>query len=142
MPKIIEMLLNLEGFECATSLELNMGYYHIRLSKEASNLCTIILTWGRYKYKRQTMGVCNSPDIFQEKMNEMFRGIEFIRAYIDDILIITKGDWSDHLNKLELVLTYLKENGLNCNIEGSFFGQTEVEYLDLWVTRTGTRTVN
>ena len=31
--KVREILLNLEGFQYATSLELNMGYYHISLSK-------------------------------------------------------------------------------------------------------------
>ena len=43
MHKINEMLLKLEGFQYSTSLDLNMGYYHIGLSKNASNLCTIIL---------------------------------------------------------------------------------------------------
>ena len=43
------------------------------------------------------MGVSNSTDIFQEKMNEMFRGFEFLRAYIDSLLIITKGDCSNYL---------------------------------------------
>ena len=43
MPKIREILLNLEVFQYAISLDLNMGYDHIRLSEEASNLCTIIL---------------------------------------------------------------------------------------------------
>ena len=38
------------------------------------------------------MGVANLPDILQQKMNELFHGFEFIRAYIDDILILTKGD--------------------------------------------------
>ena len=47
MPKIREMLLNLEGFQYATSLDLNLFYYHIRLSNQASNLCTIILSWGK-----------------------------------------------------------------------------------------------
>ena len=65
MQKIREILLNLEGFQYATSLELNMVYYHIRLSDQASNLCTIILPWRKYKYKRLPMGICNSPDIFQ-----------------------------------------------------------------------------
>ena len=78
MPKIIEIILNLEGFQYATSLYLNMGYYHIRISKQASNLCTIILPWGKYRYKRLPMGVSNSPEIFQEKVNKMFRGFEFI----------------------------------------------------------------
>ena len=43
MPKINEILLKLEGFQCSTSIDLNMGYHHIRISKNASNLCMIIL---------------------------------------------------------------------------------------------------
>ena len=46
------------------------------------------------------MGIFNSPKHFQEEMNKNFHGFEFVRAYIDDLLIITKGDWSGHLNKL------------------------------------------
>ena len=41
--KTNEMLLKSEGFKYAMSLNLNMGYYHTRLSENASNLCTIIL---------------------------------------------------------------------------------------------------
>ena len=82
------------------------------------------------------MGVSNSPDTFQEKMKKMFRGFKFIRAYIDDLLIITKGDWSDHLDKLEQTLQKLKDNGIKFNIEKSSFGKTEMEYLRFWVART------
>ena len=67
MPKIREMLLNLEGFKYPTSIELKMVYYHIHLSEHDGNICTIILTWVKYRNKRQPMGVSNSPDIFQEK---------------------------------------------------------------------------
>ena len=45
MPQINDMLLKLKVFKYAMSLDLNMGYYHIRLSKNASNLFTIILLW-------------------------------------------------------------------------------------------------
>ena len=126
MPKIREMLLNLEGFKYATSLDLNTRYYNIRLINQASNLWTIIPPWGKYKYKRMSIGICNSPEIFQEKMNNCFCGFEFIRSYIDKLLIITKGDWSNHLNKLELLLKKLKYNGLKCNTEKSFFGKTQM----------------
>ena len=64
MPKIREMLLNLEGFQYAVSVYLNMGYYHIRISDQAINLCTIILPSGNYRYKCLPTGVSNSPDIF------------------------------------------------------------------------------
>ena len=51
MLKIDEMLFKLEGFQYAMSLDLNMEYYRIRLNKNASNLCTTILPWGRYRCK-------------------------------------------------------------------------------------------
>ena len=49
MPKINEMLLKFECFNYATSLYLNMGYYHTRISNNASNLCTIIIPRGKYR---------------------------------------------------------------------------------------------
>ena len=61
-------------------------------------------------------------DIFQEKMSEKFCGISFIRSYIDELLIITKGDWSDQLDTIELVLKHIRENGLKCNTKKSYFG--------------------
>ena len=88
------------------------------------------------------MDICNSLENFQEKMNKMFCGIEFIGAYIDDLLITSKGDWSDHFNKLQWVLQKLKDNRLKCNIDKSFSEQTQMEYLGFWVTRNGICPVN
>ena len=67
IPKIQNIILALEGFQFAKSLDLNMGYYHIELDPESSRLCTIVLPWGKYNYIKLPMGLCNSPDIFQEK---------------------------------------------------------------------------
>ena len=50
------------------------------------------------------MGVANSPDIFQQKMNDLFHVFESFLLYMDDILILTTGDWKDHIQKLELTL--------------------------------------
>jgi hypothetical protein len=36
------VLQELEGFTFATALDLNMGYYTIRLDPDASKICTII----------------------------------------------------------------------------------------------------
>ena len=46
IPKIQDLLLKLEGFRYGTSLDLNMGYYHIVLSPHSRRLCTIVLPWG------------------------------------------------------------------------------------------------
>ena len=42
-------------------------------------------------------------------MNDLFDGFEFICAYIDDLLVLTKGDWTDRVQKLEITLNKLKE---------------------------------
>jgi len=78
IPNIQDMLLNLEGFQWATSLDLNMGYYHIRLDPASKQLCTIVLPFGKYEYQAIPMVLCNSPDIFQEKMSELMDGLAFV----------------------------------------------------------------
>ncbi len=83
------------------------------------------------------MGLCNSPDIFQEKMNELFMGLDFVRAYIDDLLCITKGTFDDHLDKLERIFERLESAGLKVNAKPSVFARGELEYLGYWITRNG-----
>eukprot|EP00804_Cyclotella_cryptica_P004471 CCRYP_006867-RA/>CCRYP_006867-RA protein AED:0.48 eAED:0.61 QI:0/0/0/1/0/0/3/0/91 len=45
IPKISTVLQELEGFTYATALDLNMGYYTIRLDPDAPKICTIIFPW-------------------------------------------------------------------------------------------------
>ena len=141
IPKIQDMLLNLEGFKYATSLDLNMGYYHIELTPHSKQLCTIVLPWGKYEYQRLPMGLCNSPDIFQEKMGTLMHDLEHVRAYIDDLLILTSGSYEDHLEKLSEVFRRIREAGLKVNANKSFFARGELEYLGYWITRKGIQPV-
>jgi hypothetical protein len=92
IPWIQDMLLNLEGFQYATSLDLNMGYYHIELSPNSKKLCTLVTPFGKYEMQKLPMGLCNSPDIFQEKVSILMEGLEFVCAYIDDLLVLSKGN--------------------------------------------------
>jgi hypothetical protein len=71
IPKKGTVLQEIEGFSFATALDLNMGYYTIGLDPDASKICTIMIPWGKYSYKRLPMGIAGSPDIFQEKMSEL-----------------------------------------------------------------------
>ena len=140
LPKITDMLQKLEGFMYATSLDLNMGYYHMLLTPFSSRLCTIVLPWGKYEYLRLPMGLSISPDIFQEKMSELMSGLEFARAYLDDLLILsTEPGLDNHLEKLEQVLTRLQAAGLKINAVKSFFARTNLEYLGYNISREGLR---
>ncbi len=45
------------------------------------------------------MGIAGSPDIFQAKMIELMESLEYVQAYIDDLLCISIGSLEDHLEK-------------------------------------------
>ncbi len=74
------------------------------------------------------MGIAGSPDIFQAKMTGLMSTLEFVRAYIDYLLFITKGTLEDHLAKLEMVLSRLQDAILKVNACKSTFCATETEY--------------
>ena len=114
-----------------------MGYYHIELSAKSKELCIIVPQWGKYEYQRLPMGLCNSPDIFQENMSELFIGIDTVHVYIDDLLHVTKGSWTEHLTVLEEMFTRLHKAGLKVNTSKPCFGAHKFDCLGYHVTRDG-----
>ena len=115
IPKIGDMIRSMEGFTFATALDLNMGYYHIKLDTDAQKLCTIIFPWGKYKYKRLPMGIKIAPDVFQNVMSKLTQDLEYVKTYLDDLLILTNNNFADHLTKLEMVLSRLSTAGMRVN---------------------------
>ena len=114
-----------------------MVYYHIKLSNSSKELCTITTQWGKYEYQRLPMGLCNSPDIFQEKMSELLAGLDTVRVYIDDILHIAKGSLNDHLETLDKILNRLQSVGLKVNFNKSSFATGSLDYLGFHISREG-----
>jgi hypothetical protein len=51
------MICSMEGFIFASALDLDMGYYHIKLDADAQKLRTIVFPWVKYKYIRLPMGI-------------------------------------------------------------------------------------
>jgi hypothetical protein len=70
-------------------------------------------------------------------MSTLMSGLEFVRTYIDDLLVTTMSTWEDHLECLELVFQRLTDAGLKVNAKKSFFGRPELEYLGYWNSRKG-----
>jgi hypothetical protein len=91
------------------------GYYTIRLDPMAFEMCTIIFPWRKYSYKRLPMGFGGSADIFQAQIMNLMASLEFVQAYMDNLLMITRGILDDHLQRMETVLTTLHDAGLKVN---------------------------
>ena len=80
-----------------------MGYFHIALSPFSKHLCTRVMPFGKYEYQQHLpMGLCNSPDIFQERTYKIFSDLEYVPVYIDDLLVTSCSMFKEHLQRLEL----------------------------------------
>ena len=102
-------------------------------------MCTIITEFGKYRYKRLPMGVSCSPDIFQAKIYELLGDIEGTKAYMDDILVIKRGTFEEHLQQLEEVLRRCQRANIKLNAEKCSFGLNEIDYLGYIVTPEGVK---
>ncbi len=79
------------------------------------------------------MGLACSPDIYQEKMSELFIDMIFVIVYQDNILVLTSGSFDDHLRQLENVFKWLFKS---MPIKSSFCA-LETEYLGFILMREG-----
>ncbi len=70
-------------------------------------------------------------------MSKLMVALEFVQAYIDDLLCITKGSLDDHLSKLRQVFIRLRCTGMKVNAPKCSFCATETEYLSYVLTSKG-----
>jgi hypothetical protein len=83
------------------------------------------------------MAFGGSADIFQAQIMDLMASFEFVQAYVDNLLIITRQTLDKHLQKMGTVLTRLRDAGLKVNAAKSSFCAHEIEYLGHILTREG-----
>jgi hypothetical protein len=70
-------------------------------------------------------------------MSELMESLEYVQAYLDDHLCISRNSLEDHLEKLNNVLRQLCNAGLKVNTEKSTFCILDIDYPGYILTRDG-----
>jgi hypothetical protein len=83
------------------------------------------------------MGFGGSANIFQAQIMDLMVSLKFVRSYMDNLLIIMRGILDEHLQRMETVLTRLRDAGLKVDAAKSLFCAHEIEYLGYILTREG-----
>ncbi|KAL7477703.1 hypothetical protein ACHAW6_004843 [Cyclotella cf. meneghiniana] len=97
---------------------------HWILYNTIQDLCTIITTFGKYKFLRLPMGLKCSPDIALSIMESVLAGINDADVYIDDVLL---GNILPRPHKKGITINPLK---CECAIK-------EADWLGFWPTPRG-----
>jgi hypothetical protein len=82
------------------------------------------------------MGIKVAVDVFQEVMTELFSDLDYVRVYLNNILIVDNGSLEDHMHKVSICLEGLEKAGFKANVRESLFAVEELEYLRFWLTRS------
>ena len=73
-------------------------------------------------------GMKNSSQAFQQLMDQVFKNLQFVFIYLDDILIASRSE-EEHRRHLREVLEKLRDNGMAINVSKCVLGQASVKYL-------------
>ncbi|KAL2099271.1 hypothetical protein ACEWY4_005751 [Coilia grayii] len=86
-------------------------------------------------------GLCNAPSTFQRLMQRMFGNQQghTLLLYLDDIIVFS-ASVSQHLQRLEIVLSRLQQEGLKAKLEKCAFFRREVGYLGHIISSQGVST--
>ena len=106
IPCVRDIMARRKKYKYFAKLDLTMYFYTYELDEESQLLCVIITPFGKFKYFCLPMGICNSPDIAQQAMEEIFLDMrdDEVETFIDDIGIFSM-DFDVHMVKLKEVLT-------------------------------------
>ncbi|XP_047478502.1 uncharacterized protein LOC125031660 [Penaeus chinensis] len=128
LPLIEELVDSIGQAKFITKIDMQKGYYQIGLTDNAKIISAFITPFGLYNYTVMPFGMCNAPATFQRAINYTIQGLEGVKSYLDDLLVISDS-WDVHIRRLRSLFSRLDEAGFTINLAKSTFCSASVTYL-------------
>ena len=142
LPKIEEIFDVLQGSKYFSTIDMKSGYRQVEVEESHKERTAFsVANLGFYEYVKMPFGLSNSPATYQRLMEECLGELNMTICvvYLDD-LIIFSDTFEEHLYRLDLVFTRLKECNLKLSPEKCFFIQDKVPFLGHIVSKDGIET--
>ena len=124
-----------------SKFDLDYAYGQLKLSKRAMDLCIFAVTGGNftgyYQFLKVFYGQADIPTVFQEKIDQTLENKH--PAWLDDIIVVTKGSKQKHMEELIDVLTKLENAGYRLSESKSELFKTEIEWIGHKIDSNGIR---
>ena len=88
-------------------IDASFGYHNLKLDERSLYLSKFACQFGRYRYKRLPFGTATTGDLFQRKIDEIFRNLPNVIVIADDILGVGYDAYGkDHDDTLQKFYKY------------------------------------
>ena len=124
-----------------SKFDLDYAYGQLKLSRRAMDLCIFAVTGGNftgyYQFLKGFYGLADIPTTFQEKNDQTLENKD--PAWLDDIIVVTKGSKQNHTEELIDVLTKQENAGYRLSESKSELFKTEKEWIGHKIDQNGNR---
>ena len=140
IPRIQEILDNLQGKSWFTTLDMSQAYHQGNISEKSRKYTAFSTPWSLYEWVRIPYGIMNAPAGFQRFMNDCLAHLrdDICTAYLDDVLCFSKT-FEDHVINVQKVLRTLKAKGIKLNFKKCDLFKREIRYLGRLLSEDGYR---
>ena len=136
LPKIDDVLKEFGQKQYYTALDLKSGYFHIKVHPDSRHLLAFLTKQGLYEWNVLPFGPTNAPAFFQRAMQHVFQGLDFIKIYLDDILILS-NTFEEHIEHIKLAFERVKQYNLKMRMDKCYFAVQKIQYLGHIITPKG-----
>lgn len=122
-------------------MDLASGYNQVPVREGDKPKTAFCTPFGLFEWNRMPFGLCNAPSTFQRLMERLFgdQQCHSLLLYLDDIIVFSSSI-EQHLERLEVVINRLEQEGLKAKLEKCTFLQPKVSYLGHVVSAEGVST--
>ena len=128
LPRMEDLIEDVCEAKYISKLDLTKGYWQIPLDEESKDKSSFITPSALYRFRVMSFGLMTAPATFQRMMQKVLAGLNFAKAYLDDVLIISKT-FDEHVSNLSQVFERLRLAELRAKPSKCCIGHAEVEYL-------------
>ncbi len=138
VPHIQDFSSHLAGTTVFSKVDLVRGYHQIPMTAEDVPKTAVVTPFGLFEFLRMPFGLRNAAQSFQRLMDTVCHGLEFVYAYIDDVLVASKNKEA-HTQHLRQLFQRFQEHGLVVNVAKCQFGRDTLDFLGHRITPEGIR---
>ncbi|MEW8191404.1 MAG: reverse transcriptase domain-containing protein [Candidatus Thiodiazotropha endolucinida] len=138
LPRINDCLDAVAGAELFSSLDLTSSFHQVPMKKEDIPKTAFCTKYGLYEYLTMPMGLSNSPAVLQRLMQIILGQLQWHSCliYLDDVLIFGSS-FEEHMQRLEEVLSRIRDAGLKPKPEKCQLLQSSVNFLGHTISAAG-----
>ena len=132
---------NKEGPRWFSKIDLKYAHSHIPLDNSIAEHCNFnvlgVKATGTYRFINGFYGINNMPATFEKTIDKTLGGYKNYFAFLDDILIATKGKSKENEETLDIILDRLNKEGLAISLQKCEFAKQKIEWLGFKITPHG-----